>query len=91
MYMLTTLTVCVAEILQSLNINLSQVQFEHLAMKSDIMNNGRVSYHNFLSHFLLNLRPAETKQTFEPRKLLLPVSPVKQKHLLFYASVYVIN
>lgn len=90
-YMLTTLTVCVAEILQSLNINLSQVQFEHLAMKFDIMNNGGVSYHNFLRHFLLNLRPAETKRTFERCKLPLPVTPVKKKHLLLYISVSVLK
>ncbi|XP_042258777.1 EF-hand calcium-binding domain-containing protein 6 isoform X2 [Thunnus maccoyii] len=71
-------TVSFLEILQSLNINLSQVQFEHLAMKFDIMNNGGVSYHNFLRHFLLNLRPAETKRTFERCKLPLPVTPTSQ-------------
>ncbi|KAM7366814.1 hypothetical protein PAMP_014758 [Pampus punctatissimus] len=71
-------TVSFLEILQSLNINLSQVQFEHLDMKFGIVNNGRVSYHNFLRHFLLNLRPAETKGRFERRKIPLPVTPMSQ-------------
>ncbi|CAK6975638.1 EF-hand calcium-binding domain-containing protein 6 [Scomber scombrus] len=64
------------EILQSLNINVSQVQFERLAVKLNIMNAGAVSYHNFLRHFLLNLRPAETRRTFDRCKLPLPVTPM---------------
>ncbi|XP_053170180.1 EF-hand calcium-binding domain-containing protein 6 [Scomber japonicus] len=64
------------EILQSLNINVSQVQFERLAVKLNIMNAGAVSYHNFLRHFLLNLRPAETRRMFDRCKLPLPVTPM---------------
>ncbi|KAM7377843.1 hypothetical protein PAMA_012982 [Pampus argenteus] len=71
-------TVSFLEILQSLNVDLSPVQFEHLDMKFGIVNNGRVSYHNFLRHFLLNLRPAETKGMFERRKIPLPVTPMSQ-------------
>lgn len=67
----------VADILQSLSISVTREQFEHLAVKFDIMNNGCVSYHNFLRHFLLNLKPAEAKRAFERRKLPLPVTPVK--------------
>lgn len=47
-----------------------------LAVKFDIMNNGCVSYHNFLRHFLLNLKPAEAKRAFERRELPLPVTVI---------------
>ncbi|XP_032361212.1 EF-hand calcium-binding domain-containing protein 6 [Etheostoma spectabile] len=63
------------EILQSLGISMTQEQFEHLAVKFDISNNGCVSYHNFLRHFLLNLKPAETKAAYERRRLPLPITP----------------
>ncbi|XP_074554887.1 EF-hand calcium-binding domain-containing protein 6 [Halichoeres trimaculatus] len=63
---------CFLRILQSLGISVTQEQFEHLAVKFDIMSNGRVSYHDFLRHFLLNLEPAETKMMLRRRKLPLP-------------------
>uniref|UniRef100_A0A8P4KAB9 EF-hand domain-containing protein n=1 Tax=Dicentrarchus labrax TaxID=13489 RepID=A0A8P4KAB9_DICLA len=66
------------EILHSLSIDVSREQFEHLAVKFDIMNNGCVSYHNFLRHFLLNLKPVEAKRAFERRKLPPPITPTSQ-------------
>ncbi|XP_078138383.1 EF-hand calcium-binding domain-containing protein 6 [Centroberyx gerrardi] len=60
--------------LQSLNISVTQKEFEHLAVKFDIMSNGRVSYPNFLRHFLLNLNPPEVKWSFERRKLPRPAT-----------------
>ncbi|KAE8281569.1 EF-hand calcium-binding domain-containing protein 6 DJ-1-binding protein [Larimichthys crocea] len=66
------------QILQSLSICMTHEQFEHLAVKFDIMSNGSVSYHKFLRHFLLNLKPAETKGAFERRELPLPVTPTIQ-------------
>ncbi|XP_041637281.1 EF-hand calcium-binding domain-containing protein 6 [Cheilinus undulatus] len=65
-------TACFLKILQSLSISLTQEQFEQLAMKSDIMTNGCVSYQDFLRHFLLNLKPAENQTKFQRRKLPLP-------------------
>uniref|UniRef100_A0A3P8UCG5 Uncharacterized protein n=1 Tax=Amphiprion percula TaxID=161767 RepID=A0A3P8UCG5_AMPPE len=56
----------------ALNIKMTEDQFKHLAGKLDIMNNGHVSYHSFLRHFLLNLKPAESMRTFERRRLPLP-------------------
>ncbi|XP_074482122.1 EF-hand calcium-binding domain-containing protein 6 [Sebastes fasciatus] len=64
------------EILRSLGISMTREQFEHLAVKCDIISNGCVSYHNFLRHFLLNLKPAEAKTT--RRKLPLPITPTGQ-------------
>lgn len=79
---------CIADILHSLNINVSQVQFERLAVKFNIMNNGSVSYHNFLRHFLLNLTPGETRRTFERCRLPLPVTPVMKKYfIILHVSV----
>lgn len=75
--LLMTDDVCV-EILQSLNISITQQQLEYLAVKFDFMSNGRVSYHNFLHHLLLNLKPAEAKTTFERCKLPLPNTPVRK-------------
>ncbi|XP_034529546.1 EF-hand calcium-binding domain-containing protein 6 [Notolabrus celidotus] len=65
-------TACFLRILQSLSISVTQEQFEHLAVKFDIMSNGCVSYHDFLRHFLLNLKPAETETVIRRRKLPLP-------------------
>ncbi|XP_041820351.1 EF-hand calcium-binding domain-containing protein 6 [Chelmon rostratus] len=62
------------DILRSLGIDLTREQLVQLAVKFDIMNNGCVSYHNFLRHFLLNLKPAEAKRAFERRELPLPVT-----------------
>ncbi|XP_071389136.1 EF-hand calcium-binding domain-containing protein 6 [Centroberyx affinis] len=62
------------DILQSLNISVTQKEFEHLAVKFDIMSNGRVSYPNFLRQFLLNLNPPEVKRAFERRKLPCPAT-----------------
>ncbi|KAI9516979.1 hypothetical protein NQZ68_011456 [Dissostichus eleginoides] len=62
------------KILHSLGINMTQEQLEHLTVKFDIINNGCVSYHNFLRHFLLNLRPAEAKTAYERRRLPLPIA-----------------
>ncbi|KAF3704844.1 EF-hand calcium-binding domain-containing protein 6 [Channa argus] len=64
------------EILQSLSIKMTSEQFENLAGKFDIMCNSCVSYHNFLQHFLLNLKPAETARAFGRRRLPLPITPV---------------
>ncbi|XP_059181453.1 EF-hand calcium-binding domain-containing protein 6 [Centropristis striata] len=66
------------EILQALSISMSREQFDYLAAKYDIVNNDCVSYHNFLRHFLLNLKPAETKTSYERRKLPLPATPTSQ-------------
>ncbi|XP_008286566.1 EF-hand calcium-binding domain-containing protein 6 [Stegastes partitus] len=66
-------------ILQALSIRMTEEQFEHLAVKLDIMNNGHVSYHNFLRHFLLNLKPAETQRAFERRRLPLPVESLLER------------
>ncbi|XP_042366861.1 EF-hand calcium-binding domain-containing protein 6 [Plectropomus leopardus] len=62
------------EILQSLSVTVTQEQFERLAVKFDIISNGRVSYHNFLHHFVLNLKPAEARAPFERRKLPPPTT-----------------
>ncbi|XP_067347110.1 EF-hand calcium-binding domain-containing protein 6-like isoform X2 [Channa argus] len=66
------------EILQSLSIKMTSEQFENLAGKFDIMCNSCVSYHNFLQHFLLNLKPAETARAFGRRRLPLPITPTSQ-------------
>ncbi|XP_029902310.1 EF-hand calcium-binding domain-containing protein 6 [Myripristis murdjan] len=66
------------DILQSLNISVTQEEFEHLAMKFDITRNGQVSYPMFLRHFLLNLKPAEGTQMFERRRLPLPATLANQ-------------
>ncbi|XP_060886384.1 EF-hand calcium-binding domain-containing protein 6 [Labrus mixtus] len=65
-------TSCFLKILQSLSITVTQTQFELLAVKLDVMTKGCVSYHDFLRHFLLNLKPAETMTAFQRRKLPLP-------------------
>ncbi|KAM6961515.1 EF-hand calcium-binding domain-containing protein 6 [Tautogolabrus adspersus] len=65
-------TSCFLKILQSLSISVPQRQFELLAVKFDIMTKGCVSYHDFLRHFLLNLKPAETMTPFQRRRLPLP-------------------
>uniref|UniRef100_UPI0037E8E2F3 EF-hand calcium-binding domain-containing protein 6-like n=1 Tax=Semicossyphus pulcher TaxID=241346 RepID=UPI0037E8E2F3 len=71
-------TECFLKILRSLGISVTQEQFERLAVKSDIMSNGCVSYHDFLRHFLLNLNPVETEMKFERRKLPLPTAQASQ-------------
>ncbi|KAK5876794.1 hypothetical protein CesoFtcFv8_026110 [Champsocephalus esox] len=53
------------KILHSLGINMTQEQLEHLTVKFDIINNGCVSDHNFLRHFLLNLQPAGAKSAYD--------------------------
>ncbi|XP_029016114.1 EF-hand calcium-binding domain-containing protein 6 [Betta splendens] len=65
-------------ILQSLNISVTQEQFEDLAAKYGCVNNGCVLYHTFLQRFLLNLNPAETAKAFERLKLPLPATPMSQ-------------
>lgn len=70
---------CVTEIIQALHIDMTREQFEYLAEKSGIMNNGCVSYHDFLCHFLLNLNPAEAKRAFERQELPLPPTPVNKE------------
>ncbi|XP_065807692.1 EF-hand calcium-binding domain-containing protein 6 [Labrus bergylta] len=65
-------TSCFLKILQSLSITVTQTQFELLAVKLDVMTKGCVSYHDFLRHFLLNLKPEETMKAFQRRKLPLP-------------------
>ncbi|CAJ1055683.1 EF-hand calcium-binding domain-containing protein 6 [Xyrichtys novacula] len=59
-------------ILRSLSVGVTQQQFEQLALKFDFMSNGLVSYQDFLRHFLLNLKPAETRTAFRRRRLPLP-------------------
>ncbi|KAM3858865.1 EF-hand calcium-binding domain-containing protein 6-like [Diretmus argenteus] len=59
------------DILQSLNISLTRDEFEHLAEKFDITNNGCISYPDFLRHFLLNVKPPEVKRLFDRPKLPL--------------------
>ncbi|XP_051979272.1 EF-hand calcium-binding domain-containing protein 6 isoform X2 [Xyrauchen texanus] len=45
------------EILQDLHIQLSPSEFEQLAIKYDIKNSGRLSYLDFLRHFVLMFSP----------------------------------
>ncbi|XP_026216864.1 EF-hand calcium-binding domain-containing protein 6 [Anabas testudineus] len=71
-------TTCFLGILQSLDISMTQEQFENLAERFDFMHNGCVSYHSFLRHFLLNLKPAETTRAFERLKLPLPNTQTSQ-------------
>ncbi|XP_045927498.1 EF-hand calcium-binding domain-containing protein 6 isoform X1 [Micropterus dolomieu] len=66
------------EILQSLSINITREQFEHLAANFDITNNDCVIYHNFLHHFVLNLKPAEAWRPFGRHKLPLPTTTTSQ-------------
>ncbi|KAM4615605.1 EF-hand calcium-binding domain-containing protein 6-like [Polymixia lowei] len=62
------------DVLQSLNISVTREELERLSGKYDITNNGRVSYHNFLGHFLLNLKPPAVQRTFERRRLPPPTT-----------------
>ncbi|KAF4095092.1 EF-hand calcium-binding domain-containing protein 6 [Onychostoma macrolepis] len=45
------------DILQGLHIELSSLEFEQLAVKYDIKNSGRLSYPDFLRHFVLMFSP----------------------------------
>lgn len=63
------------EILQSLRIELSPNEFERLAVKYDIKNTGRLSYPDFLRHFVLMFGPQVNTSTYR-LKLQLPRTPV---------------
>ncbi|XP_030621130.1 EF-hand calcium-binding domain-containing protein 6 [Chanos chanos] len=45
------------DILNGLHVEMSQLDFEQLALKYDIHNSGRFSYPEFLRHFVLTLSP----------------------------------
>lgn len=66
---------CFAEILQGLHIELSPPEFEQLAVKYDIKNSGRLSYPDFLRHFVLMFSP-QVNTSSNRLKLQLPTTPV---------------
>ncbi|XDV52956.1 hypothetical protein PO909_021587 [Leuciscus waleckii] len=63
------------EILQGLNIELSPPEFEQLAVKYDIKNSGRLSYPDFLRHFVLMFSPRVITSSNRLR-LQLPRTPM---------------
>ncbi|KAA0724428.1 EF-hand calcium-binding domain-containing protein [Triplophysa tibetana] len=63
------------EILQSLRIELSPTEFEQLAVKYDIKNTGRLSYPDFLRHFVLMFGHQVNTSTYR-LKLQLPRTPM---------------
>nr|XP_029486133.1 EF-hand calcium-binding domain-containing protein 6 isoform X2 [Oncorhynchus nerka] len=69
-------TRCFLDILQSLNVSVTQKELDRLAVKFDMRDSGRVSYLDFLRHFLLNLKPPAVRQPFERPKLPLPTTPM---------------
>lgn len=71
---------CFAEILHSLHIELSPPEFEQLAVKYDIKNSGRLSYPDFLRHFVLMFSP-QVNTSSSRLKLQLPTTPVSSLQL----------
>ncbi|XP_035613971.1 EF-hand calcium-binding domain-containing protein 6 isoform X1 [Oncorhynchus keta] len=69
-------TRCFLDILQSLNVSVTQKELDRLAVKFDMRDSGRVSYLDFLRHFLLNLKPPAVRQPFERPRLPLPTTPM---------------
>ncbi|XP_064795000.1 EF-hand calcium-binding domain-containing protein 6 [Oncorhynchus masou masou] len=69
-------TRCFLDILQSLNVSVTQKELDRLAVKFDMRDSGRVSYLDFLRHFLLNLEPPAVRQPFERAKLPLSTTPM---------------
>ncbi|KAK2867211.1 hypothetical protein Q8A67_025328 [Cirrhinus molitorella] len=63
------------EILQGLHIELSPLEFKQLAVKYDIKNNGRLSYPDFLRHFVLMFSP-QVNTSSHRLKLQLPRTPM---------------
>ncbi|XP_073687728.1 EF-hand calcium-binding domain-containing protein 6 [Garra rufa] len=63
------------EILRSLHIELSPLEFEQLAVKYDIKNSGRLSYPDFLRHFVLMFSPQVITSSHR-LKLQLPRTPM---------------
>ncbi|XP_077066021.1 EF-hand calcium-binding domain-containing protein 6 isoform X2 [Siphateles boraxobius] len=63
------------EILQGLHIELSPPEFEQLAVKYDIKNSGRLSYPDFLRHFVLMFSP-QVNTSSNRLKLQLPTTPM---------------
>ncbi|KTF75387.1 hypothetical protein cypCar_00018302 [Cyprinus carpio] len=63
------------EILQALHIELSPLEFEQLAVKYDIKNSGRLSYPDFLRHFVLMFSP-QVNSASHRLKLQLPRTPM---------------
>ncbi|XP_055762000.1 EF-hand calcium-binding domain-containing protein 6 isoform X5 [Salvelinus fontinalis] len=69
-------THCFLDILQSLNVSVTQKELDRLAVKFDMRDSGHVSYPDFLRHFLLNFKPPAVRQPFERPKLPLPTTPM---------------
>ncbi|XP_029597910.1 EF-hand calcium-binding domain-containing protein 6 [Salmo trutta] len=69
-------TRCFLDILQSLNVSVTQKELDRLAVKFDTKDSGRVSYPDFLRYFLLNFKPPAVRQPFERPKLPLPTTPM---------------
>ncbi|XP_048014418.1 EF-hand calcium-binding domain-containing protein 6 isoform X1 [Megalobrama amblycephala] len=63
------------EILQGLHIDLSPPEFKQLAVKYDIKNSGRLSYPDFLRHFVLMFSP-QLNTSSSRLKLQLPTTPM---------------
>ncbi|XP_043083506.1 EF-hand calcium-binding domain-containing protein 6 [Puntigrus tetrazona] len=63
------------DILQGLHIELGPLEFEQLALKYDIKNSGRLSYPDFLRHFVLMFSP-QINTTSHRLKLQLPRTPM---------------
>ncbi|XP_066505719.1 EF-hand calcium-binding domain-containing protein 6 [Hoplias malabaricus] len=63
------------DILEKLHVDLSQSQFEQLSKKYNIRKKGRISYSEFLLHFVLMLKPQANTCTGR-RKLHLPKTPM---------------
>ncbi|XP_038833487.1 EF-hand calcium-binding domain-containing protein 6 isoform X3 [Salvelinus namaycush] len=69
-------THCFLDILQSLNVSVTQKELDRLAVKFDTRDSGHVSYPDFLRHFLLNFKPPAVRKPFERPKLPLPTTPM---------------
>ncbi|KAK6314900.1 hypothetical protein J4Q44_G00144290 [Coregonus suidteri] len=69
-------THCFLDILQGLNVSVTQKELDRLAVKFDMRDSGSVPYPDFLRHFLLNFEPPAVRQPFERPKLPLPTTPM---------------
>lgn len=72
-------TRCSAEILRSFGIDVIRERFERLAGKFGIIVDGRVSYLDFLRHFLLKPDLSEAKRAFGRRRLPFPTTQVQKR------------
>ncbi|MBN3295292.1 EFCB6 protein, partial [Amia calva] len=65
-------------VLENCDIQMTQGEFEQLAQKYDIKNNGKFSYPEFLRHFVLTLKPLERARVHQPQTPMTPGTPSSQ-------------